>query len=154
MAKKGQASSRDGPSSSSSKKPVAVPATIYNNEPDIVFTNSLGDARTKSGNVAKGSKGKATEKKDSSSGGGRSSGNNEAAASAAAAAGETLAKRPDTRTLIGGASWTGKLPVNLLSEHCQKQKWEKPEYTMVWCPFILCPFEEMGVGRVLSKNKI
>ncbi len=40
-------------------------------------------------------------------------------------------KRPDTRTLIGGASWTGKLPVNLLSEHCQKQKWDKPEYTMV-----------------------
>lgn len=40
-------------------------------------------------------------------------------------------KRPDTRTLIGGASWTGKLPVNLLSEHCQKQHWQKPEYTMV-----------------------
>ncbi|KIW03696.1 uncharacterized protein PV09_05011 [Verruconis gallopava] len=40
-------------------------------------------------------------------------------------------KRPDTRTLIGGASWTGKLPVNMLSEHCQKQKWDKPEYTMM-----------------------
>ena len=40
-------------------------------------------------------------------------------------------KRPDVKKLIGGASWTGKLPVNLLSEHCQKQKWEKPEYTMV-----------------------
>ncbi|KAL8736920.1 MAG: hypothetical protein Q9181_002199 [Wetmoreana brouardii] len=39
-------------------------------------------------------------------------------------------KKPDTRQLIGGASWTGKLPVNLLSEHCQKQKWAKPEYTM------------------------
>ncbi|TKA74498.1 hypothetical protein B0A49_06569 [Cryomyces minteri] len=39
-------------------------------------------------------------------------------------------KKPDTRTLIGGASWTGKLPMNLLSEHCQKQRWEKPEYTM------------------------
>ncbi|KAF2087876.1 P-loop containing nucleoside triphosphate hydrolase protein [Saccharata proteae CBS 121410] len=39
-------------------------------------------------------------------------------------------KKPDTRTLIGGASWTGKLPVNMLSEHCQKLKWEKPEYTM------------------------
>jgi ATP-dependent RNA helicase DHX57 len=39
-------------------------------------------------------------------------------------------KKPDTRTLIGGASWTGKLPVNLLSEHCQKQKWNKPEYNM------------------------
>lgn len=44
---------------------------------------------------------------------------------------EEVAKKPDTRTLIGGASWTGKLPVNMLSEHCQKQKWAKPEYTMV-----------------------
>ncbi|KAF4553820.1 Helicase associated domain (HA2)-containing protein 1 [Elsinoe fawcettii] len=38
--------------------------------------------------------------------------------------------KPDTRTLIAGASWTGKLPLNLFNEHCQKQKWEKPEYTM------------------------
>jgi hypothetical protein len=41
------------------------------------------------------------------------------------------AKKPTVKQLIGGASWTGKLPVNLLSEHCQKQKWEKPEYIMV-----------------------
>ena len=27
-------------------------------------------------------------------------------------------KRPDVKKLIGGASWTGKLPVNMLSEHC------------------------------------
>ncbi|PNS19384.1 hypothetical protein CAC42_2561 [Sphaceloma murrayae] len=39
-------------------------------------------------------------------------------------------KKPDTRTLIGGASWTGKLPLNLLNEHAQRAKWEKPEYTM------------------------
>lgn len=45
--------------------------------------------------------------------------------------GENAPKKPDTRKLIGGASWTGKLPVNMLSEHCQKQKWTKPEYTMV-----------------------
>ena len=44
---------------------------------------------------------------------------------------QDAAKKPDTRQLIGGASWTGKLPVNMLSEHCQKQKWAKPEYTMV-----------------------
>ncbi|KAL8829618.1 MAG: hypothetical protein Q9191_001911 [Dirinaria sp. TL-2023a] len=44
---------------------------------------------------------------------------------------QSTAKKPETRQLIGGASWTGKLPVNLLSEHCQKQKWAKPEYTMV-----------------------
>lgn len=36
--------------------------------------------------------------------------------------------RPDARKVIGGQSWTGKLPVNLLSEHCQRQKWNKPEY--------------------------
>ncbi|RJE20613.1 DEAD DEAH box helicase [Aspergillus sclerotialis] len=40
-------------------------------------------------------------------------------------------KKPSVKEMIGGASWTGKLPVNMLSEHCQKQKWEKPEYTMV-----------------------
>ena len=43
-----------------------------------------------------------------------------------------LVTRPDTRILIGGASWTGKLPVNLLSETCQKQRWEKPDYSMVY----------------------
>jgi len=42
--------------------------------------------------------------------------------------------RPDTRKLIGGASWTGKLPVNLLSEHCQREKWNKPEYSMRQVP--------------------
>jgi hypothetical protein len=41
------------------------------------------------------------------------------------------AKKPSVKEVIGGASWTGKLPVNMLSEHCQKQKWEKPEYSMV-----------------------
>ena len=40
-------------------------------------------------------------------------------------------RKPSVKELIGGSSWTGKLPVNMLSEHCQKQKWEKPEYTMV-----------------------
>ncbi|KAI9828804.1 MAG: hypothetical protein M1832_001909 [Thelocarpon impressellum] len=43
-------------------------------------------------------------------------------------------KRPDVKKLIGGASWTGKLPVNMLSEHCQKQRWAKPEYTMSKTP--------------------
>ncbi|KAJ5159699.1 uncharacterized protein N7482_006703 [Penicillium canariense] len=40
-------------------------------------------------------------------------------------------KKPTVKDVIGGASWTGKLPVNMLSEHCQKQKWEKPEYSMI-----------------------
>ncbi|KAF2225717.1 hypothetical protein BDZ85DRAFT_257954, partial [Elsinoe ampelina] len=42
----------------------------------------------------------------------------------------SIPPKPDTRTLIAGASWTGKLPLTLFNEHCQKQKWEKPEYTM------------------------
>jgi hypothetical protein len=41
-------------------------------------------------------------------------------------------KKPSVKEVIGGASWTGKLPVNMLAEHCQKQKWEKPEYSMVF----------------------
>lgn len=36
--------------------------------------------------------------------------------------------KPTVKQLIGGSSWTGKLPVNLLSEYCQKQRWERPEY--------------------------
>lgn len=43
-------------------------------------------------------------------------------------------KKPDTRTLIAGASWTGKLPVNLFSEHLQKQQWGKPDYRIVRQP--------------------
>ncbi|KEF55436.1 uncharacterized protein A1O9_08186 [Exophiala aquamarina CBS 119918] len=41
---------------------------------------------------------------------------------------EAPAPRIDTKKVIGGASWTGKVPVQLLSEHCQRQKWNKPEY--------------------------
>lgn len=47
------------------------------------------------------------------------------------------APRIDVKTLIGGPSWTGKLPVNILSEHCRKQKWEQPEYTRVWLGIFL-----------------
>lgn len=39
--------------------------------------------------------------------------------------------KPTVKQIIGGASWTGKLPVNLLSEHCQKQKWDRPDYHTV-----------------------
>ncbi|KAF4761755.1 hypothetical protein HAV15_008318 [Penicillium sp. str.  len=34
-------------------------------------------------------------------------------------------KKPSVKDVIGGASWTGKLPVNMLAEHCQKQKMGK-----------------------------
>ena len=40
------------------------------------------------------------------------------------------APRPDVKKIIGGASWTGKVPVQLLSEHCQREKWGKPDYSM------------------------
>lgn len=50
---------------------------------------------------------------------------------AAAADSADVSKKPDVKKLIGGSSWTGKLPVNMLQEHCQKQRWAKPEYTMV-----------------------
>ncbi|KAM4056092.1 oligonucleotide/oligosaccharide-binding (OB)-fold domain-containing protein [Hirsutella rhossiliensis] len=36
--------------------------------------------------------------------------------------------KPTVKQIIGGSSWTGKLPVNLLSEYCQKQRWDKPDY--------------------------
>jgi ATP-dependent RNA helicase DHX57 len=39
--------------------------------------------------------------------------------------------KPTVKQIIGGTSWTGKLPVNLLSEHCQKQHWGKPEYNTI-----------------------
>jgi HrpA-like RNA helicase len=39
-------------------------------------------------------------------------------------------KPPDARKLVGGASWTGKLPVNMFQEHCQKQRWSKPDYRL------------------------
>ena len=68
----------------------------------------------------KSSKKKETSKPEASSNGAKQPANGT----------EEAGKRADTRALIGGASWTGKLPVNMLSEHCQKQKWFKPDYTM------------------------
>jgi len=86
----------------------------------IVFSNAKGEPKKSKRsettvNASQGSKDKGKEKgKDQS---GQTS--------------DDAPKKPDTRTLIGGASWTGKLPVNLLSEHCQKQGWGKPEYIRV-----------------------
>lgn len=37
--------------------------------------------------------------------------------------------KPDARKIIGGNSWTGKLPQTLLNEHCQKQKWNRPDFS-------------------------
>ena len=38
--------------------------------------------------------------------------------------------KPDARKIIGGNSWTGKLPQTLLNELCQKQKWNRPDFSM------------------------
>lgn len=91
----------------SSKKAIssAVPPDPNDN---VVFGHN-----TKDGKKAEANRGGAKDEKKSSQ-----------------VSGEDALKKPDTRTLIGGASWTGKLPVNMLSELCQKQKWAKPEYTM------------------------
>lgn len=43
---------------------------------------------------------------------------------------DNVPKGPTNKQIVGGMSWTGKLPLNMLSEACQKNKWEKPEYTM------------------------
>jgi hypothetical protein len=59
-------------------------------------------------------------------------------------------KKPTVKEIIGGASWTGKLPVNMLSEHCQKQKWEKPEYIMVWTVLLKGRFRSVANGFFLK----
>ncbi|KAK0308405.1 putative ATP-dependent RNA helicase ucp12 [Friedmanniomyces endolithicus] len=56
---------------------------------------------------------------------------NSTPAAAAVPEPEAEKKKPDTKTLIAGASWTGKLPVTLFNEHVQRQPtWDKPEYTV------------------------
>ncbi|MBE3044481.1 hypothetical protein IMZ48_18315, partial [Candidatus Bathyarchaeota archaeon] len=42
--------------------------------------------------------------------------------------------KPTAKQILGGSSWTGKLPVNLFNEHCQKQKWHQPVYDMKKTP--------------------
>ena len=103
------AGSKSRGGASSSKKP-GKPAASASKESDdsyIVFSNSKDDGKSK-GKAKKSPEAKAVDGEPP----------------------KEEVKKPDTKTLIGGASWTGKLPVNMLSEHCQKQKWDKPEYTM------------------------
>ncbi len=42
---------------------------------------------------------------------------------------------PKPRILVAPSSWTGKLPVTLLHEHCQKLGWNKVDYGMVFNSF-------------------
>jgi ATP-dependent RNA helicase DHX57 len=74
---------------------------------------------------------KAKKKKSESSGGDAAQSEGKGKGKTAGGLVEDGPKKPDTRTLIAGASWTGKLPVNLLSEHFQKQQWSKPDYRIV-----------------------
>ena len=105
MVKKGQAKGGKPGGGGGAKKP--SPATTTGDDSFIVFSNSDKDPKPR-----------------------KPAASSEAGTSGADILGEPP-KRPDVKKIIGGASWTGKLPVNLLSEHCQKQKWDKPEYTMV-----------------------
>ena len=86
----------------------------------IVFTNSDKETKGRRGGGASGS----------------GSGSNKAGGSSSTAAegAEVGPPKPTVKQIIGGASWTGKLPVNLLSEHCQKQKWERPDYNTIKTP--------------------
>ena len=112
MVKKGQ--SKGGKPGSGGGVKKATPAVTGADDSFIVFSNSDKDPKPK--------------KTVGSNGGPSAAGSS--GLEGPALAGEAP-QRPDVKKLIGGASWTGKLPVNMLSEHCQKQKWEKPEYTMV-----------------------
>lgn len=131
MVKKGQAKGGKPGGGGGAKKP--SPATTTGDDSFIVFSNSDKDPKPKKPTPSSG-------------------------ASASGIDGPALAgeapKRPDVKKIIGGASWTGKLPVNMLSEHCQKQKWEKPEYTMVRRDQSLLKFadNELIYSRKLQKD--
>ncbi|OTA99649.1 hypothetical protein M426DRAFT_324969 [Hypoxylon sp. CI-4A] len=100
-------------SSSKASKPVS--SSQQPNDDFIVFTNSTKESKpNKKGGGQEGQGGPSNV-------GGKKPG-------AAESFEPPGPPKPTTKQLIGGASWTGKLPVNLLSEHCQRQKWDKPDY--------------------------
>ncbi|KAI1753495.1 DEAD/DEAH box helicase [Xylaria castorea] len=92
-------------SAGSSKKPAKTSDKPPPEDDFIVFTNSTKDTKPKKSGQAS-SAGKATDNEELPIG----------------------PPKPTVKQIIGGSSWTGKLPVNLLSEHCQRQKWDKPDY--------------------------
>ncbi|KAI1801042.1 P-loop containing nucleoside triphosphate hydrolase protein [Daldinia bambusicola] len=109
-------------SSSSSKKSSKTgknATASQQNDDFIVFTNSTNDSKSnrKGGGGGGGS---------STNAGGKKSGAGESTAAESSGP-----PKPTIKQIIGGASWTGKLPVNLLSEHCQRQKWDKPDYQLI-----------------------
>ncbi|KAI1005660.1 putative ATP-dependent RNA helicase [Podosphaera aphanis] len=109
MVKKGSQSKSGKSINESSSKKKITPAEV--DDSFIIFSNSDKNQKQKKSNPLTSTTG--TVNHDSSN----------------SLLGEP-SQRPNAKKLIGGTSWTGKLPVNMLSEHCQKQNWEKPEYTM------------------------
>ncbi|KAI1312773.1 DEAD/DEAH box helicase [Xylaria venustula] len=113
MVKKGKEKAKEKPTvppppkaSASSSKKSAKPGNKPPQEDDfIVFTNSTKDVKPKK-NGQGSSKGKGADDEELPIG----------------------PPKPTVKQIVGGSSWTGKLPVNLLSEHCQRQKWDKPDY--------------------------
>ncbi|KAM7199239.1 putative ATP-dependent RNA helicase ucp12 [Naviculisporaceae sp. PSN 640] len=122
MAKKGKGANTPAPtpapasSSTAASKPKnnakkgggASSSAVKPEDDFIVFTNSDKDPKSRRG------------------GGGGGGGPSNSGAAEGEASGPP---KPTVKQIIGGASWTGKLPVNLLSEHCQKMKWDRPDYT-------------------------
>ncbi|RYP20421.1 hypothetical protein DL765_002797 [Monosporascus sp. GIB2] len=118
MGKKGKEKATAPPptsGSSGSSKKASKAATNNNNDDNsqnddfIIFTNSTKDPKPKRGGQGSSNAGKPGAGEPEASG----------------------PPKPTVKQIIGGASWTGKLPVNLLSEHCQRQKWERPDYQSI-----------------------
>ncbi|KAI0201070.1 P-loop containing nucleoside triphosphate hydrolase protein [Astrocystis sublimbata] len=108
MVKKGKGKATAPPpqaSTASSKKPAKSSSKPAAEDDFIVFTNSTKDVKPK--------------KTGQSSSAGKPADNEEMPMGP---------PKPTVKQIIGGSSWTGKLPVNLLSEHCQRQKWDRPDY--------------------------
>ena len=110
-----------GPRKPKDKKPVA--STANNEDTSYIVFSNKDDKPSKKGKDRSGASSPAPPAAGSSSKG-------KAATSVNGASQQEVPPKPDTRTLIAGSSWTGKLPMTLFNEHCQKQKWEKPEYTI------------------------
>lgn len=130
MVKKGKEKAAAPPpkaSASSSKKPAKSSNSKPPPEDDfIVFTNSTKDPKPKTCGQGS-SKGKGVDDEQMPTG----------------------PPKPTVKQIIGGSSWTGKLPVNLLSEHCQRQKWDKPDYQ----PVSPCPHHHYG-GLCLVNTRL
>ncbi|KAF1345770.1 P-loop containing nucleoside triphosphate hydrolase protein [Delphinella strobiligena] len=108
--------------SKSSKKPVQTAATVNGEDTSYIVFSNAKDSKKGNKNAAPAPAPAPVAAPAANAKGGKDVAATEEAVDAP--------KKPTTREIIGGSSWTGKLPLNFLAEHCQKQKWEKPEYTM------------------------